>query len=143
MFCFLLVLSLSAAADGEADFWDQLSDDEIVVEDKIEGKLYAKARFYLPIKRRLKLYPHVMKVVDRLQECVDVEFVYEAKTPSLTFLDSEDSIVENIEITKMTEDEIMALINMRGFNEDNKAEPVSEDAKEEEKGKTDNEEVPL
>ena len=106
MICFLLFLAISTDADeaGEADFWDEISNDEITVEDKVEGKLYAKARFYLPIKRRLKLYPQVLKVVDRLQNCVDIEFVYESKIPSLTFLDSEDSVVETVEISKMTEE---------------------------------------
>ena len=53
---FLFTLKLGFSEE-EKDFWDELSDDEIIVEDKVEGQMYAKARFNLPIKRRLRLYP--------------------------------------------------------------------------------------
>ncbi|KAH0787142.1 hypothetical protein GPJ56_009140 [Histomonas meleagridis] len=116
LLCFLLTFKV-VRSDEEKDFWDELSDDEVVVEDKVEGQMYAKARFNLPIKRRLKLYPQVAKIVSRLQNCVGFEFIYESRIPKLIFLDSEDFAVETIDVSKMTEDEIVALLNIRGFKD--------------------------
>ena len=35
----------------------------------------------------------------------------------MIFLDSEDFAVETIDVSKMTEDEIVALLNLRGFKD--------------------------
>jgi hypothetical protein len=114
-----LVLSLAFVScdddDSPDDFWDKLADDSVVVEEKVEGRLYNKARFHVPIARRLRLYPAVSRAVNRLYGRSRVEFVYDAKVPSLVFLDSQDVTVEKIDLAKMSEDEIFALLNLRGF----------------------------
>lgn len=112
---FFACITLVSAEDGGKDFWDELSDDDVVIEDKADGKLYAKARFDVPVKRRLRLYPEVAKLLGRIQGQTNIEFIYEAKFPTLIFLDSEDVTVETIDISKMSHDEIMALLNLRGF----------------------------
>jgi len=113
MIAFLALASLARC--GDDDFWDQLADDDVVVEDKVEGRLYDKARFRLPIRRRLRLYPEVLKTTQRLDSRSRLEFIYEAKVPSLQFLDSDDVIVETIDIAKMSQDEIIAVLDLRGF----------------------------
>jgi hypothetical protein len=103
--------------DPQDDFWDKLADDNVVVEEKVEGRLYNKARFHLPIARRLRLYPAVSRAVNRLYGRSRVEFVYDVKVPSLVFLDSQDVTVEKMDLAKMSEDEILALLNLRGFED--------------------------
>lgn len=112
----LFFLAAVRADEGdEDDFWDQIESDEVTVEEKTQGNLYDKARFDVPISRRLKLYPDVFVVVKRLQDHSRIEFVYEAKIPKLYFLDSQDVTVESFDLSKMSQDEIMSLLNLRGF----------------------------
>ena len=116
----LILLGLAAAADG--DFWDMLEEDDndVVIQEKGEGALYDKARFNLPIKRRLRLYPEVQKTAQRLEGVSRIEFVYEARVPSLILLDADDAVTETIDISKMSQDEIISLLNVRGFSEDDR-----------------------
>ena len=114
MFLYFLIFNI-ISSNEEKDFWDEIDNDEIIIEDKIEGKLYSKARFDIPIKRRLRLYPEVAKIVQILHGISNIEFVYESKKPILYFLDSQDIIIENIDISQMTQDEIRAVLNLRGF----------------------------
>lgn len=105
------------SAPNDDDFWDKLSDDDIVVEDHVKGNLYDKARFNLPIRRRMKLYPHVQKTVKYLHGRQNMEFIYESKVPTLIFLDSDDVTVEKIDISKMSKDDIISLLALRGFKD--------------------------
>lgn len=123
---FVLLLGL-AIAEEEKDFWDEIQDDDVIVEDTSKAKLFAKARFYLPIKRRLKLYPEVQKTVKQLDGVVDIEFVYDAKKPSLAILDSEDITVETLDIQKSTRDEIYSFLSSRGFDLDKRRKSASYD----------------
>jgi hypothetical protein len=117
MFVFALSLTLISCEDDSADdFWDKLASDEVVVEENVEGRMYEKARFYCPIQRRLRLYPGAHKAITRLQGCSRMEFIYDAKVPSLVFLDSQDVTVEKLDICKMSEDEIVGVLNLRGFS---------------------------
>lgn len=102
---------------NDDDFWDKLSDDDIVVEDHVKGNLYDKARFNLPIRRRMKLYPQVQKTVKYLHGRQNMEFIYESKIPTLIFLDSDDVTVEKIDISKMSKDDIISLLALRGFKD--------------------------
>jgi hypothetical protein len=115
----LLALALAwgvASPDGGPDdFWDALADDSVVVEAPGAGRLYHKARFRCPVQRRLRLYPGAHRAVMRLQHSERVEFVYDAKVPSLVFLDSQDVAVEKIDIAKLSEEEILGAMNLRGF----------------------------
>jgi len=113
-FVFFFAISVFSETD-EKDFWDEIADEEVVVESSVEGKLYSKARFDIPIKRRLRLYPEVGKIVSALHGMSNIEFIYEAKKPTLIFLDSQDVIVEQMDISKMNQDEIRAILNLRGF----------------------------
>jgi hypothetical protein len=113
MLAFALV---SCEEDSPDDFWDQLASDDVVVEDNVQGRMYEKARFYCPVQRRLSLYPGAHKAVVRLQGCARMEFIYDAKVPSLVFLDSQDVTVEKLDICKMSEDEIIGILNLRGFS---------------------------
>ena len=132
---FLLIFQskFAAATEDGDDFWDQISDEnpEIVVDKKVEGKLYAKARFNLPIARRLRLYPEVKKLADYLTGKSSIEFIYESKIPLLTFLDSNDVVVETHDLSKKNQDEILAILNLRGFaliseeSKESKKPPVS------------------
>jgi hypothetical protein len=45
-----------------------------------------------------------------------MEFIYDAKVSSLVFLDSQDFTVEKLYICKMSEDEIIGVLNLRGFS---------------------------
>lgn len=127
----LMVKLAHCEEDDDDDFWNSLADDEVVVDDKVEGRLYDKARFNLPLRRRLRLYPEIQKTYDRVQGKSRLEFIYEAKTPQLVFLDSSDVTVETIDISKMSYDEIFALLNLRGFAEiTDEAESVLEPFKE-------------
>lgn len=116
----LLFLLSSVRCDEVNDddsFWNELSDDQIVVEDKVPGKLYDKARFNLPIARRLNsLFPETAKAVRDLQDVVNIEFVYEEKFPILYFLDSQDVIIEKIELAKKSRDEIKSILVSRNFD---------------------------
>ena len=116
---FLFAAAVCDGDDGGDDFWDKLEEDdeEIVIEQKGEGSLYDKARFNLPVKRRLKLYPEVQKTAERLEGVSRIEFVYEARVPSLILLDADDAVTETIDISKMSQDEIISLLNVRGFSE--------------------------
>lgn len=119
MFAFLFLLSSVRCDDGNDDdsFWNELSDEEIVVEDKVPGKLYDKARFNLPIARRLNsLFPEVAKAARDLQDVINMEFVYEEKFPILYFLDSQDVVIEKIELAKKSRDEIKAILVSRNFD---------------------------
>ncbi|OHT12359.1 hypothetical protein TRFO_17836 [Tritrichomonas foetus] len=118
MFLFLLLSLFVRAEDSDGDdFWDQLADDDVVIDDKVTGNLYDKARFNLPVRRRLKLYPQVSKTVKYLQGRQNIEFIYEARIPTLVFLDSDDVTVDTIDISKMSHDEIIALLALRGFKD--------------------------
>ena len=103
--------------NNDDDFWDKLTDDDIVVEDHLKGNLYDKARFNLPIRRRMKLYPQVQKTVKYLHGRQNMEFIYESKIPTLIFLDSDDVTVEKIDISKMSKDDIISLLALRGFKD--------------------------
>lgn len=118
MFALLLLFGaklVKCEEEDEDDFWDSLSGEEVVVEVPKEGRLYDKARFNLPVKRRLRLYKGVAKAVESLAGKTRIEFIYEAKVPVLSFLDSDDVTVETIDIAKMSQDEVIALLNVRGF----------------------------
>lgn len=121
----LLIFSLIHQGLAE-DFWDEIEDDdnEVKVEENVEGKLYDKARFNLPISRRLRLYPEIKRCVEGLKGKSSIEFIYESKHPILTFLDSHDVVVETYDLSKKTSDEVLALLNLRGFA------LISEEAKE-------------
>ena len=115
-----LFLSFFIRSDDESDdddFWNQLQDDDVVVEEHVQGNLYDKARFNLPVQRRLTLFPQVEKTVKYLRDRQNIEFIYEARNPTLIFLDSTDTIVDTIDISKMSQDEIIALLALRGFKD--------------------------
>lgn len=119
MFVFVFLLASVRCDDANDDdsFWNELSDEEIVVEDKVPGKLYDKARFNLPIARRLNsLFPEVAKAARDLQDVINMEFVYEEKFPILYFLDSQDVVIEKIELAKKSRDEIKAILVSRNFD---------------------------
>lgn len=115
-FCFFSRCEEENAQDDD-DFWDKLTDDDIVVEDNVKGNLYDKARFNLPIRRRMKLYPQVQKTIKYLHGRQNMEFIYESKIPTLIFLDSDDVAVEKIDISKMSKDDIISLLALRGFKD--------------------------
>lgn len=115
---FLTFFIHSEETEGDDDdFWNQLSDDDVVIDRHVEGKLYDKARFNLPVKRRMKLYPQISKTVKYLQGRQNMEFIYESRIPKLIFLDSDDVTVDTIDISKMSKDEIIALLALRGFKD--------------------------
>lgn len=120
LFTFLLIGKIKCEGSDDEDFWANLEEndqDKVEVIDKVEGKTYDKARFNLPIARRLNsLFPDVARAVRDLQDVSQMEFVYEEKFPILYFLDSQDVVVEKIEIGKKSKDEIKALLTMRGFD---------------------------
>jgi hypothetical protein len=129
VFLALAFSMVSCEDDSGDDFWDKLTSDEVTVEDKVEGRMYEKARFCCPIQRRLRLYPGAHKAVMRLQGCARLEFVYDAKVPSLVFLDSQDVTVEKLDICKMSEDEIIGILNLRGFSTiSEESDSVTDDA---------------
>lgn len=115
--------------EDEDAFWDSLADeDEVVVETHKTGRMFDKARFNLPVKRRMRLFKGVAKAVEYLAGKSRIEFIYEAKVPVLTFLDSDDATVETIDVAKMSQDEIIHLLNVRGFADlnDGAQEPTSD-----------------
>ena len=115
-------------SDDDDSFWKDLEEEnnqKIEVIDNPQITTYDKARFNLPIQRRLNsLFPDVAKAVRDLQGISRMEFVYEEKFPILYFLDSQDVVVEKIEIGKKSKDEIKAMLTMRGFDINLKAEDV-------------------
>ena len=131
MFFVFFLLGTIKCDDGEMDddesFWSQLEDENkdnnIEVIEGVEGKTYDKARFNLPIARRLNsLFPEVARVARELQDVSCIEFIYEEKFPILLFLDSQDNVVEKIELRQKSKDEIKSLLTVRGFDLNKKKE---------------------
>ena len=128
--CFFFVFLLYGAVkceepepveDDDEAFWKSLEENdenqEIEIIENPQIITYDKARFNLPIQRRLNsLFPDVAKAVRDLQGISRMEFIYEEKFPTLSFLDSQDVVVEKFEIGKKSKDEIKAMLTMRGFD---------------------------
>lgn len=109
-------LCIARCDEDPDDFWDSIDDDdEEIMIDSNPPNLYAKARFNLPVKRRLKLFPEIAKIAQSLNGISNIEFLYEERTPRLIFLDSSDVVVDEFDISKMNQDEVLAQLNLRGF----------------------------
>lgn len=112
---------------NDDDFWDSISDiDAVEIISSNTGNLYEKARFDLPILRRLRLYEGAYRAVTRLDKTSGIEFVYESKVPSLVFLDAQDVAIERIDISKLSQDEIFSVLQQRGFSVDDNYHAESE-----------------
>ena len=142
MFLFLSLFFIKSIKCEETDqneedddsFWKDLeeeSNQKVEVIDNPQITTYDKARFNLPLQRRLNsLFPDVAKAVRDLQDISRIEFVYEEKFPILSFLDSQDVVVEKIEIGKKSKDEIKSMLTMRGFDINLKRQDVEKKLKE-------------